>query len=282
MTHLPFARRLFREPLVHFMIAGGALFAALTALSPPASGDVILVDRPALLEFIQYRSKAFEPRAAADILDGMGAMEKRRLVDDYIAEEALYREARTLGLDANDYVVRQRLVQKLQFVADGVDPPAAPEEALRAYFAAHAEDYVIPAGVTFSHRFFSGADAEARALSALQDPEPENISGDRFLFLQNYVERTENYVADHFGPDFAAAVFAAETNADKWQGPLQSRYGWHILRISARTPETAATFDDAVDRVTEDYARTARLQRRDSFVDRIIARYDIRMEIETP
>ncbi len=76
---------------------------------------VIDVDREALLTFVQYRSRAFQPQAAATRLDGMSEEEVERLVRDYVREEALHREALALGMDKNDYVIKRRMIQSIEF-----------------------------------------------------------------------------------------------------------------------------------------------------------------------
>ena len=115
-------KRLLREPLVHFLAIGLGLFVLFDLVAPEDAGldeKTIVVDRPALLTFIQFRSKAFNPDAAAARLDALSDAELERLVDDYVREEALHREALALGMDQNDYVIKQRLIQSLQFITNG-------------------------------------------------------------------------------------------------------------------------------------------------------------------
>jgi hypothetical protein len=101
-------------------------------------------------------------------------------VDAWIEEELLVREARVLGLDRADPIVRRRLAQKLRFSledADGVDDPG--DEVLAAWHREHAELYRRPPRRGFTHVFAAGLDAGARArahawveaLDAGADPE---------------------------------------------------------------------------------------------------------------
>ncbi|MEZ5916953.1 MAG: hypothetical protein R3C40_05220 [Parvularculaceae bacterium] len=111
---------LLKDPLTHFLAVGVLLFVVASIVNPPEQpDDVIVVDRASILEFVQYRSKAFEPNAAAALFDAMDAGERKNIIDDFVREEALYREAKALGLGVNDYVIRQRMVQKVEFLAGG-------------------------------------------------------------------------------------------------------------------------------------------------------------------
>lgn len=93
-------RRLLREPLLHFLLAGAALYAAWAWLGPgDADTRRIVVDRPTLLRFMQYQAQAFEPGSFTARFDAMDAAQRSRLIADYVREESLYREARALGLE---------------------------------------------------------------------------------------------------------------------------------------------------------------------------------------
>ena len=120
MMRLP--KKALRDPLLHFLAAGLALFVLFEVVSPDGAGlgeGVIVVDRDALLTYVQYRSKVFEPRLAAEKLAALSPEELERTIDEYVREEALHREALALGMDANDYIIKRRLIQKVEFLAQG-------------------------------------------------------------------------------------------------------------------------------------------------------------------
>ena len=115
-------KKMLRDPLVHFLVFGLGLFVLFELVaSDDAAYDsrVIDVDRDALLTFVQYRSRAFQPHAAAARLDGMSEEELDRLISDYVREEALHREAKALGVDKNDYIIKRRIIQSIEFITDG-------------------------------------------------------------------------------------------------------------------------------------------------------------------
>lgn len=272
-----------RDPLVHFLIAGAALFVFLSAAAPSEkpSEERIVVTREGLLRFVQYRSKAFEPGAAARLLDGLSESDRRKLVDDYVREEALYREAKTLGVDETDYVVRERMVQSALFLADAAAATAKVTDAEVAnYFKSHTADYRVEPSVTFAHVFFEGGGAESRARAKLRELrrigapfEAATQHGDRFPFHVNYIERTYEYVASQFGDTMTAALFDAATPQDVWAGPYRSEYGFHIALISSRTEGRAPTLIEIRDRVAEDAQKAKDDAAREKEVAAVIARY---------
>jgi hypothetical protein len=263
-------RRLLREPLAHFLVAGGVLFAVYALVHGPSSaGDgTIVVDRRALLTYMQTKANAFDDAAFGAALDALSEKELAELVDRYVAEEALYREAKSLGLDRGDPVIRQRVLQTAKvWLGDAAASSATIDPAALAdYFAAHKQEYADAAAVTFTHVFFDATrrgadraheDAE-RALRELNAAHAEFNDapghGDAFPFAQNYVDRTFDYVASEFGREFAAAL-AELAPGDGWQGPLRSAYGEHAVLLTRRTELRYPELDEVREKVEADYRR---------------------------
>lgn len=286
-------RRILREPLLHFLLAGAALY-LLHALFGGGDEDAdarrIVVDRPALLRFMQYQARAFEPGTFEAELQALGPAERQRLVDDYIREEVLYREAQALGLAQGDYVMRQRLVQKMSFLLEQ-DPGAEPDEAvLQAYLEANAGLYRVEPSWTFTHVYLdpaehggdSGAEQAARQVLDRLNRARAGFNdaprfGDRFAFLQNYVERTSDYVVSHFGEDFAAALEQLPVDAAAWQGPLQSLYGWHLVMLTARTSARLPELSEIRARVLDDFQREQAALLQEQALAELISRYDVEL-----
>jgi hypothetical protein len=278
-------RRYLKDPLVHFLVAGAILFLAVSAIAPPEEDDSrIVVDRGALISFVQYRSKAFEPAAAAALLDGLSDAALARLIADYIEEEVLAREAEAMGLAAGDYVIRQRMVQKAGFAIDAVAAQELNDDEARAFFEANRERYVEQPSATFAHVFFSRdrpeseaqAAAIAAALNAENAPfEAALLHGDRFPFHTNYVERTYDYVASQFGDEAARAIFDPDAAMLRWRGPLVSSYGAHAVFVARLAPARPLDFEEVAQRVRADAHRDKHARARDALLAETIERYDV-------
>ncbi len=287
--------KLLREPLVHFLAIGVALFVLFNVVGPDdaeADSKTIVVDRNALLTFVQYRSKAFNPEVAASRLDALNETELQLLIDDYVREEALHREALALGMDESDYVIKQRLIQSLKFITNGFVSSAVDvsDEEVAEYYEENKDDYYVDPYATFTHVYFSsdrhGAE-EAKALAGakLEQLNAENVPfsestrhGDRFLYNVNYVERTEEFVASHFGRSMAAEVFALEADEATWHGPFESAYGYHLVMLTRRVDGVQPPLEEIYDAVREDALRLALIRANDKAEQAIVETYDVRME----
>jgi hypothetical protein len=250
---------------------------------------VITVDHDTLMTFVQYRMKAFDPVLAQKRLDALPNAELQRLIDDYVREEVLYREALALGLDEGDYVIRRRLVQKLEFITEGFAETSVQvdDAAVRRYFDANKEDYYVEPYVTFTHVFFDTENRSREQAHALAEKELVELNrsgvpfsdapkyGDRFLYHVNYVERTPDYVASHFGPAMAEAIFALEPNDFVWRGPFDSPYGVHLVMLITNEPGREPELSEIEGRVREDAKRAMIRQKTDEAVEDIIGAYHV-------
>jgi hypothetical protein len=288
-------KRILREPLVHFLAIGIGLFVLFDFVAPEESSlddKTIVVDRDALLRFLQFRSKAFNPEIAAQRLDALGDTELQLLIDAYVREEALHREALALGMDQNDYVIKQRLIQSIQFITNGFVSAAVDvsDEEVAEYYVANRDDYFVDPFVTFTHVFFSSdrhGDEQARQLAETKLAELNDAHvpfsgstrhGDRFLYNVNYVERSQDFVASHFGRAMAASVFGLEVDDERWQGPLESAYGYHLVMVTKRQDGFYPPLEEVADVVREDALRIKLDEQNERAVQAIVDTYDVRVD----
>jgi hypothetical protein len=249
----PWARRILREPLVHFLAAGLVLFVASEHHRAQTDTYRIVVTPQRVAELSAAYRAEFGAAPGPRTLAG--------LVDHYVDEEVLYREGLARKLDQDDEIVRRRIVQKMQFLQQDLAAPAEPGEAeLAAWYQGHRALYVAPATVSFSHIYFSdvvgGSDAARRralaALASLPDSEVRAPGrGDSFPDLYDYAS---------FGPEQARRLFGDsemsrrlfEAPAGRWTGPLRSGYGWHLVRVQTIEPARQLSFAEARDQVRAD------------------------------
>jgi hypothetical protein len=280
---------LLKQPLLHFLALGVLLFLfhGWVSQNDSEDGDRIVIDDAALREFVQYRSRSFDAASIDRKLAAMNPEERRQLVDRLVREEALYREAKRLGLDRDDYVIKQRLVQKMEYLARGFGAPAGAVDpaALNAYYRDHRERYREPPSVTFAHVFIDadrhGEPAQyARTLGQQLNAGAEPFSramgyGDRFLYHTNYVERSDDFVASHFGAGFAEAVFDLAPDDSRWQGPIASDHGYHLVMLTGKDSGGVPALETIRDRVAQD-ARRAWLDRQtEDAIRTIVDSYDV-------
>ncbi|MCZ8137540.1 MAG: peptidylprolyl isomerase [Porphyrobacter sp.] len=238
-----------REPLVHFLALGAVLYVVLTWGGTPVdpSSRVIAVDgaRKAQLAL------AFEQvmgRAPTDA-------ELDARIERYVREEVLYREALRLGLDADDAVVRQRMVAKMDMTASAAAEIAEPDEAtLRAFFKANQARYAGTRAVSFEQRLF-GDEQAARA--GLADPGAAARSAS---LPPQMTEAPQREVEARFGQQFAQGLAGIAADG-QWHGPIPSGFGWHIVRVTGRD-SSEPDFEALRPRIANDW-RSAQIATRE-------------------
>jgi hypothetical protein len=233
--------RLLREPLVHFLVLGGALFAIFGRGGSDAgvAGRQIIVSEADINRLAEGFSRTWHRPPAADELEAQ--------IRDYIREEVLYRTALALGLDKDDTIIRRRLRQKMEFLFEDAVPP--PQEAdLRAYLEAHPEKFRTQPLISFQQIFVSqtrGATAEADARQILArligGAAGAANEGDPLLLSEGFNRTPLDRIAALFGDSFAQAV--AQSAPGGWVGPLRSGYGLHLVLVTAVEPGKLPPFE---------------------------------------
>ncbi len=289
-THLVPAvtlRAFLREPLLHFLLAGSAMFVAVSAWqgNEPA-GQTIRIDRDDLLVFMQGRARVYDEETFAQIFERMPTDERAQLVREAVLQEALYREGEALGLADVDPLVRQRIVQQARtlLTEEAMADLAVNDGEARAYFAANTDRYAQAPTITFTHVFVPDEDAGAveEARQTLRELRTRGVTadsagpyGERFLYHSNYSDTSGEVVASHFGSEFAKRVFALEPG--EWQGPIRSQYGQHLVFPLAIAPVRRPAFDEVAEEVRADALAEKRQRAADRALDRLMERYPLEL-----
>ncbi|TPG76412.1 peptidyl-prolyl cis-trans isomerase [Pseudomonas arsenicoxydans] len=201
------------------------------------------------------------------------------MLDDYVKEEILYREALKLGLEKDDTIIRRRLAQKMDFLAEDVASLREPAPGvLEAWYNQHQDQYAPPPLATFHHLFFAsdkrGIDAQAQAQAALATLTDKNSGqGDAFLFKDTYAEQSQDQIARNFGSKFAIALF--QQTPGHWVGPVESGFGWHLVWMDALTKPAPPPFETVAQQVKSDWLSEQRTESKRLNFDALKARYQV-------
>jgi len=264
---------MLREPLFHFLAIGALIFAAYGFFGAN-EGDMRRIEiGPGQIDRLSevFEAQWRRPPTTAE-LEG--------LIDQQVEEEILYREAVALGLDRDDTIVRRRLAQKMQFLIEDTAVPPEPTQAqLEAYFDAHAGEFQVPPFLSFTHVYFSSdrrpdAEVEAqRQLNAIGAAARAPDRGDAFMLNYDYADVSRDEVARLFGVEFADTVF--ELPVGSWQGPVRSGYGYHLVRIVAKTVPLPPVYSDVEAEVLSAWLDAERRRTNTETLEKIKASYDI-------
>lgn len=271
--------RLLREPLVHFVLAALAVFVAwnVTSGMRERADRTIVVTRTDIERFAAlYAAESGALPSEADMA---------AIVNDYVRDEALAREARRLGLDSGDTIVTRRLAQKMTFMVSDLNEDLEPDDrVLRNWYEAHPERFTEPQEITFTHVYFSKdtrgenatRDAE-EALSALNGGADWRQTGDPFMLQRAYGDMPVREIARLFGIEFARSVAGMDAS-DDWQGPVSSALGVHLVKVSQNTPAQLRPFDEARTAIIADWRDETRRTENEAAIRDIVSRYKVEVE----
>jgi peptidyl-prolyl cis-trans isomerase C len=271
-----------REPLLHFAAIGLALFAVSRASAPGASST----PRHARIEVTEDDLHQLTVAWRGQWHRDPTAEELHGMVDTRVREEVLYREALALGLERDDTIVKRRLAQKMEFLSEDVSGIPEPTPAdLAAWFQGHAPRFARPGRVWFRHLYFSfdrgRESARAAAVRVLAtivrrggEPTTAVALSDRFMFLDEYRDRSSDEIGNVFGSTFAEALFTLAPRP-AWQGPIESGFGWHLVWIDRIARRTVPAFEEVEPAVELEWLTDQRADAKRRAFDAMKARYTI-------
>jgi len=192
-----------------------------------------------------------------------------------------------LGLDKDDTVIRRRLHQKMEFIADDVAARREPTDAqLAAYLQAHPDSFRVEPRLTFRQVYLDpekrgkglARDSEQllEKLNRLGDTADAETLGDPLMLEHTFTALPTSEIAKQFGPGFAAKL--SELSPRQWQGPIQSGYGVHLVLISKRTDAQRPPLTDVREAVRREWDNVRRLQANEKFYQQLLQHYTVTVE----
>ncbi len=264
---------LAREPLVTFTIAGAFLFAGYAWLNPSVPSDSHGRVRVGQGE-IRWLVETFSSQWRRDPTDD----EMKTLIETLVREHLLAREARALGLDVDDTIVRRRLAQKLTFLIEETARFADPDDVeLQKFQAAHAERYRLPPRLSFQQIFYS----PNRRDSAMHDAKTDLVgmtptelpNGDPLPLEFAFSMLDAAGIAALFGASFSEAVAGLEMGV--WAGPLKSAYGVHLVRVTEREEGRPRSFQELRSTLLDDWRRQKASDAAAAYIEKLRHKYGV-------
>ncbi|HVI01521.1 MAG TPA: peptidylprolyl isomerase [Enhygromyxa sp.] len=267
-------RAWFREPLLHFAVLGVALFGLFRLVGPAEEGETIIVSAELRERLATQQQRRLGRAPTQEELDAA--------IQSWADAEMLYREARALGLDRADPIVRRRLTQKLQFSLEEAEELPEPSDAeLEAWIADHADAFQQAPRVGFTHVFVQSSarsvpEAELAELeTALSEGADPATLGQAFVLGQVITPKSAAELNRQFGPGFGDA--ALELPELGWHR-VRSLYGWHLVHVDERLPGGLASVDEARARAREELLQAAREQAVERAMEQLRSRYEVVIE----
>jgi hypothetical protein len=279
-------KKLIREPFIHFLLLGAAIFLADYFLSARAENQPgkIVITRGDITSIVIGFSRTWQRPPTREELDG--------LIRDRVREEVYYREAVAMGLDQNDPVIRRRLYQKLQFVTDDVGASTKPNDTeLSEYLKAHADAFRVDKRFTFDQVYLDPTKHGERLaqdihslLTQLRQHASSDLDltslGDTFLLEHRFQGAPTTEIARQFGDKFAAKL--ADDPVGQWLGPIESGYGMHLVFVEERVDGRLPDLTEVRDAVQRDWTNARRLDWNEKFFQSLLKHYQVVVENVEP
>ncbi len=269
--------RWWREPLLHFALIGALLFVVYGRVNPAADAGQRIVVTQAVVDDLarQHQARWMRPASEQELAD---------LVEAHVRDEILYREGLALGFDRDDPVIKRRVRQKLDLMAEEqLSGAAATDVELAAYLTQNPARFTRPGTLSFEQLFFDGtasaADVEravASARAALASGADPAKLGQPTLLPRRIDQMPTDLVARDFGAGFAEQV--AQLPEGVWTGPVASGLGAHLVRVSARTPAALPPLDAVRQRVAREWENERRDRSRSESYRTLRSRYEVVIE----
>lgn len=270
--------RLLKEPLVHFLLLGGAVFAVFAWTRGPAGAaprEEIVITAGQVRQLAEVFQKTWQRPPTPTELENV--------IEARIREEVFFREALAAGLDEDDAVIRRRMKQKLEFMLEDIAGQVTPtERELQAFLDKNADRFRSEPVFSFRQVYVSTDKretpaADARRLLARLKAGESGIEGDRLMMVEPvFRDAPAREVARTFGREFSARLLEAPTG--EWWGPIPSGYGLHLIFLESRTPGEVAGLDDVRDAVAREWQVARRREMNDDLYRKLRKNYAITVE----
>ena len=272
---------LMREPLIHFLLIGAALFLLFEVFDDPAdqqSSRVVITNGQ--IEFLKASFARTRQRLPTK-------QELQGLIDGYVREEIFYRAALALGLDKDDTIIRKRLNQKLELMSDDLAGIIVPtDEDLHQFMETHAESFRTKTRIAFRHVYLnvyqrgnSVEDEAARLLALLTDEanksDPDTL-GDSLMLPGTFDLSPVSEIAKMFGKPFSLEL--VNSKPGQWIGPVQSGYGLHLILVTEHIAGKIPRLDKIRETVEWEWSAVHRKKLKDNIYNELRRRYTVVFE----
>jgi peptidyl-prolyl cis-trans isomerase C len=191
------------------------------------------------------------------------------MLNALLVDKTLAKEARDIGLDRDPEIARRLALEIDRFLAQAmvgkVERDAAADfDAREAEFMATAREtyllnkdrYKAPEQISASHILFEPAKhgGDDAALALAKEARAKIAAGADFAKLAGELSDDPNgkseggqlgwFTAKKMDPQFSKAAFELAKVGDVSE-PVQSSFGWHLIRLDGRRPARQMTFDEA-------------------------------------
>ena len=270
-------KKFFKEPLVHFVLIGAALFAAFQVPWGRDEAD------PNRIVVTAGQVEALAANFSRTWMRPPTPQELTHIVSEHVRNEVFYREALALGLDKDDLLIRRRLRQKLEFILEDVASQVDPsDEDLAAFMAENPETFRQNPKLSFRQVYLSSdkrqdipADAKEMLVQIKAGEDPDQL-GDRSMLESTFELLGQDGIERRFGTEFARQVVTLPV--DEWSGPVVSGYGGHLVLVSERVDGRMPELEEVREAVVLEWRNQKRKAVKEETIQDLLKNYEVVIE----
>jgi hypothetical protein len=266
-------KRILQEPLLHFLVVGSLLFFYLSSNDTTTKSQIVITEG----KIKQLTAQFTKTRQREPLEDELTA-----LIDHQIREDLAFEHGVQMGLVENDSIIKRRVKQKIEFMLNdsiaGIEPN---KEELQKYLYTHKETYMVAPVYDFEHIYINpekheDTDAYIEKLKMIVLNDISTHNGDSIMLERKFTQVNTAQVARLFGRKFAQGLDAIVEST--WQGPIQSGYGYHLVKINRKIPAHVPTLDEVEATIKRDYRNDTQKSAIDSFYEELKNQYTVTIE----
>lgn len=241
-------KKLFSEPLFHFLVLGALLFLFYSFYSKnEEDNNRIVISKERIMQLTSQKEKEF--------LRLLSTEEKQELIDKEVYLTVLYKEALKIGLDKSDVDIKGHLAKKMEFVTyDRYEFPSPSDEVLKKFMVENAKDYKEEEKIHFT----------------------QNMMGSDTTLFEKAYTLTAFEVSTIFGRDFSQALFTLQSDGKIHK--LESTYGVHEVQVTQKSIAQLKDFDTIKEKLQDDYLRVQRDQKNKVAYEALKSQYSIQIK----
>lgn len=266
--------KILKEPLLHFLLLGIILYMASVLFSKEEQQGNILVTEGKIKQLTTLYKKTWQRSPTSEELN--------EIVQEYVLEQAAYREGVNLGLDKNDIVITRRVRQKLDFIAEeNQERPEPTDNILTAYLEKNGEKFRREPTLSFKQiyldpKHYDNVSIEAnRLLINLQQSPNQDVTklGERYLFKASYRQKNITKLQSTFGKEFTQRL--ENTQVGTWFGPVKSSFGLHLVYLDEKEAGKLPELAQIRSTVVREWENQLRNNSIEHYYDELLQRFDV-------
>lgn len=241
-------KRLFHEPLLHFLILGGLLFLFYSFSEDTEEAENSIVISKERIEQLTF---ALEKKS----LSILTKEEAEKMIAQEVYETVLYKEALKIGLSINDVDLKQHLVDKIAFILyDTYEIESSNDEVLKKFMLENSNDYREEEKISFT----------------------QNILGADIVGFEKEYTLSQFEISNVFGRSFAEVIFKLKVDGKVQK--MESDYGLHEICITSKSIGKLKAFEIVKEQLQSDYLNIQREQKNKTIYETLKLKYSIRIE----